>query len=84
MFEVFGFEVLIFNDCLYIDENSFSEFIIKWMGNINILFMNWIKFCFNEVVKLVVFLFLLFFLCVKGILLLLVDVRVIVDKCKNF
>lgn len=76
--------MLIFDDCLYIDENSFSEFIIKWMGNINILFMNWIKFCFNEVVKLVVFLFLLFFLCVKGILLLLVDVRVIVDKCKNF
>lgn len=54
------------------------------MGNINILFMNRIKFFFNEVVKLVVFLFSLFFLCVKGISLLLVDVRVIVDKCKNF
>lgn len=35
--EAAGLEVLILNDCLYIDKNSFSESIIKRMGNINIL-----------------------------------------------
>ena len=81
--EVAGLEVLILNDCLYIDENSFSESIIKQMGNINILSMNRTKLCSNEAVKLAVSLPSLFSLCVKGIPLSPVDVRVIVDKCKN-
>ena len=38
--EAAGLEVLILNDCLYINENSFRESIIKRMGNINILSMN--------------------------------------------
>ena len=53
------------------------------MGNINILSMNQTKLCFNEAVKLAVSLPSLFSLCVKGIPLSPVDVRVIVDKCKN-
>ena len=81
--EVAGLEVLILNDCLYIDENSFSESIIKQMGNINILSMNRTKLCSNEAVKLAVSLPSLFSLCVKGIPLSPVDIRVIVDKCKN-
>ena len=60
--------MLILNDCLYIDENSFSESIIKQMNKINIFSMN------------VVF---VVFLCVKGIPLSLIDVRFIVDSCKN-
>ena len=81
--EVARLEVLILNDCLYIDENSFSESIIKQMGNINILSMNRTKLCSNEAVKLAVSLPSLFSLCVKGIPLSPVDIRVIVDKCKN-
>lgn len=81
--EAAGLEVLILNDCLYIDENSFSESIIKQMGNINILSMNRTKLFSNEAVKLAVSLPSLFSLCVKGIPLSPVDVRVIVDKCKN-
>ena len=81
--EAAGLEVLILNDCLYIDENSFSKSIIKRMGNINILSMNRTKLCSNEAVKLAVSLPSLFSLCAKGIPLSPVDVRVIVDKCKN-
>ena len=81
--EAAGLEVLILNDCLYIDENSFSESIIKRMGNINILSMNRTKLCSNEAVKLAVSLPSLFSLCVKGIPLSPVYVRVIIDKCKN-
>ena len=83
MSEAAGIKVLILNDCLYIDENSFSQSIIKRMGNIKILSMNGTKLCSNEAVKLAVSLPSLFSLCVKGILLSPVDVRVIVDKCKN-
>lgn len=75
--------MLILNDCLYIDENSFSESIIKRMGNIKILSMKGTKLCSNEAVKLAVSLPSLFSLCVKGIPLSPVHVRVIVDKCKN-
>ena len=75
--------MLILNDCLYIDENSFSESIVKQMANINILSMNRTKLCSNEAVKLAVSLPSLFSLCVKGIPLSPVDVRVNVDKCKH-
>ena len=53
------------------------------MGNINILSMNQTKLCSNEAVKFAVSLPSMFSLCVKGIPLSPVDVRVIVDKCKN-
>ena len=65
--ETVGFEVLILNDCLCSDENSFSKSIIKRMS------------------KLAFYLFFafVFSLCVKGITLLPIDVRFIVDRCKN-
>ena len=81
--EAVGLEVLILNDRLYVDENSFSESIIKQMSKINISFMNWTKLCSNEAVKLAVSLPSWFSLCVKGITLSPIDVRFIVDGCKN-
>ena len=45
--------------------------------------MNQTKLCSNEAVKLAVSLPSLFSLCVKGITLLPIDVRFIVDRCKN-
>ena len=38
--EAVGLEVLILNDRLYVDENSFSESIIKQMSKINVSSMN--------------------------------------------
>ena len=45
--------------------------------------MNRTKLCSNEAVKLAVSLPSLFSLCVKGIPLSPIDVRFIVDRCKN-
>ena len=45
--------------------------------------MNQTKLCSNEAVKLAVSLPSLFSLCVKGIPLSPIDVRLIVDRCKN-
>ena len=81
--EAVGLEVLILNDCLCIDENSFSESQMRQMSKINILSMNRTKLCSNEAVKLAVSLPALFSLFVKGIPLPLMDVIFIVDRCKN-
>ena len=56
---------------------------MKRMSKINILSMNRTKLCSNEAVKLAVSLPSLFSLCVKGIPLSPIDVRFIVDRCKN-
>ena len=56
---------------------------MKRMSKINILSMNRTKLCSNEAVKFAVSLPSLFSLCVKRIPLSPIDVRFIVDRCKN-
>ena len=82
--EAVALEVLILNDCVYLDENGFIDSILKRMSKINLLSLNRTKLCSNETVKLAVSLPLLFSLCVKGISLSSNDIIFIVGKCKKF